>query len=280
MLAKPAQPPAAARRRRPKQQIALPAGRYRLKALNRALDVLEYFTERQPRHSLKDISQLAHMPESSLFRILLTLKQRGYLEQNPDGTYQLPPQLAYAQLYRRAELLKAVARPHLAALSTRFDETASLAMLYVDEIRVLDTVETFREIRMVNRPGRILPPHSSSLGKAITAFQAADLIDRMLEVYGLHKRTEHSIVDRQALAEEYAAVRERGYAFDREETVLGGMCIGVPVRLDERVRAAISISLPVIRSSPEQEAAMIEALQSRAQALEQDFAARCALPRD
>lgn len=271
MLAKPASP--ATRRRRPKPQTGLPPGRYRLKALNRALDVLEYFNERQPKHSLKDISQLARMPESSLFRILLTLKQRGYLQQNPDGTYQLPPQLAYAQLYRRAEQLKEVARPHLAALSARFEETASLAMLFVDEIRVLDTVETFREIRMVNRPGRVLPPHSSSLGKAITAFQPPDLIDRILEVYGLHKRTEHSIVDRGALAEEYAAVRQRGYAFDREETVLGGMCIGVPVRLDGQVRAAISISLPVIRSNPEQEAAMIEALQSQAQALEQDCTA-------
>ncbi len=261
------------RRRRPKQSGGAADTRYRLKAISRALDVLEYFTEELTRHTLKELSGLAHMPESSLFRILSTLKHRGYLEQTPDGVYHLPRQFIYARLYTLAEDVKRLARSHLAALSARFDETASLAMLFVDEIRVLDTVETFQEIRMVNRPGRILPPHSSSLGKAITAFQPPELLDRMLEVYGLYKRTEHSITDRRVLAEEYAAIRERGYAFDREETVIGGTCIGVPVRLNGRVRAALSISVPLVRLSAQREGEMIEALLGRSRALEEDFAA-------
>lgn len=260
------------RRRRPKQAGG-GEGRYHLKAIGRALEVLGYFTEDSPQHSLKEISELAHMPEASLFRTLLTLKDYGYLEQNADGSYELPPALKHAQLYLRAARLKSIAHPHLTALSTQFDETASLAMLFGDEIRVLDTVETFQEIRVVNRPGRILPPHCSSLGKAVTAFQPPELLERILEVYGLHKRTEHTVTDRRALAEEYAVIRERGHAFDREETVIGGVCIGVPVWLGGRPRAALSISSPLVRMSAERESAMIEALKRHARELEQDFAA-------
>ncbi len=269
----PAAAPPQPRRRRPKQASGPGEGRYHLKAIGRALEVLGYFTEDSPRHSLKEISELARMPEASLFRTLMTLKDYGYLDQNEDGTYQLPPALQQAQLYLRAAKLKSIAHPHLIALSTQFDETASLAMLFGDEIRVLDTVETFQEIRVVNRPGRILPPHCSSLGKAVTAFQPPEVLERILEVYGLHKRTEHTITDRRALAEEYAAIRERGHAFDREETVLGGVCIGAPVWLGGRPRAALSISTPLVRMSPERESAMIEALKRRSKQLEQDFAA-------
>jgi DNA-binding IclR family transcriptional regulator len=114
---------------------------------------------------------------------------------------------------------------------------------------------------MTNRPGRVLPPHCSSLGKAIVAFQDPALIDRMLEIYGLYRRTEFTIVDRRALAEEYAHIRACGYAFDREETILGGICISAPIKhLDNRVVAAISVSTPVIRMTAEREKAITEGL--------------------
>ena len=56
-------------------------------------------------------------------------------------------------------------------LTQRFNETVSMAYLYDDRIHVLDSIETFHEIRISNRIGRVLPPHCSAMGKAITAFQ-------------------------------------------------------------------------------------------------------------
>ena len=261
---------AAQRRRRPKSRAAghpderSSGKQYHLKAINRALDVLECFTDSRPVLNLKEIAQLIRLPESSLFRILLTLESRGYLQQNADGAYQLPRKLLYGRSQERAERVIQCARPHLHALASRFDETASLAYLFGDRIEALDTVETFQEIRMSNKPGRVLPPHCSSLGKAITAFQERPLMDTILEVYGLYRRTEKTVVDRHSLLQEFERIRTQGYAVDKQESVTGGICTGAPIRgAGGKVIAAISVSVPVVRMTPERQrdvaAAVVEA---------------------
>lgn len=253
------------RRRRPKRsRIEAPgssAESYLSKAVARALDVLDCFSDRHPNLSLKEIGRLVPMPESSLFRILVTLEARGYLKLNPDGSYELAPKVLFGRLHERAERLRQVAHPLLQKLATRFDETASLAYLFEDKIQVLDTVESLQTIRFTNTPGRVLPPHCSSLGKAITAFQPLERIERILEVYGLFRRTEKSVTDRRALLAEFEQIRRSGYACDREESVPGGICFGAPVRAGEApVVASVSISVPVVRLTPDRESEMIEAV--------------------
>jgi IclR family acetate operon transcriptional repressor len=266
------------RRRKPKASSrsathsGLRGDQYQLKAITRALDVLECFSDEQTALNLKDIAKQVDSPESSLFRILLTLKSQGYLLQNEDGSYRLPDKLLYGRVYERAERIRQALRPRLQALATRFDETASVAYRYGDQVRVLDTVETFHEIRMTNRPGRVLPPHCSSLGKAIAAFQESALAERMLEIYGLYRRTEHTIVDRQTLFDEFATIRERGYAFDRQETILGGICIGVPIIISgARVTAAISVSTPLVRMTAAREKEIAETLVETAARIAHDL---------
>lgn len=262
------------RRRRPKRAGAEGEGgeQYHLKAISRALDVLECFTDERAELNLKDISGIISLPESSLFRILVTLESRGYLLQNPDGTYCLPPKLLLGRLHERSERVRKITRPHLERLVGRFNESASLAYLFGQRIEALDAVETFHEIRMTNTPGRVLPPHCSSLGKAITAFQEPRLIDRIVESYGLVRRTGRTVVDRQALLDEYARIRETGYAVDREETVTGGVCIGAALACDgSPVVASLSVSTPVVRMTPEREKEIIQAVLETAREAARDL---------
>lgn len=257
---------AAQRHRRPKQAAdsrngAVDGERYTLRVLARALDVLDCFQDGDSSLNLKEVAARIDLPESTLFRILLTLKSQGYLVQSDDGSYGLPDKLLFGRLHERAERLRVQVRPYLSSLVRQFDETASLAYLFGEQVRVLDTLETFQEIRMNNRPGRVLPPHCSALGKAITAFQDSALIDRMLETYGLIRRTEFTVVDRAALTEEFAEIRERGYAVDRQETALGGICLAAPLQFPGKsIVAAISISTPIVRMSPERETEVRDSL--------------------
>lgn len=244
------------------------ADKYSSKSVTRALDVLECFPDEHAALSLKDLSSLNGLPESSLFRILVTLESRGYLVQLGDGTYQVSPRVLYGKVRERAEELRTIARPHLEALATRFNETASLSRLFEDRIQVVDTVETLHTMRLTNRPGRVVPPHCSSMGKSITAFQTPEKINRLLEVYGLLRRTPKTITDRMKLFDEFARIREQGYAFDREEASEGAMCIGAPVFLEGRpVVAAVSISMPVLRFHPELEKTIVAAVVGTAQAI-------------
>lgn len=266
------------RRRRPKSlsapdapsQNGRPPDPYSSKAISRALDVLESFPDEYASLSLKELSARHELPESSLFRILQTLEARGYLAQAADGAYRLTPRLLYGKARERAEKLRETARPHLSQLAMRFNETASLSVLFEDRIQVVDTVETFHSMRLTNRPGRVLPPHCSSMGKSIAAFQQPEKIDRILEVYGLVKRTRNTIIDRPSLLAEFDRIRSRGYAFDREEAAEGAFCIGAPIRCEDRpVVAAISLSTPLLRFQPDMEPTMVACVCDTAQAIAQ-----------
>jgi DNA-binding IclR family transcriptional regulator len=234
--------------------------RYYLRTIGRALEVLDCFDGQVPL-SLKDISARINLPETTLFRVLVTLEKHKYLQQHRDGTYQLAPKLIFGWLVQAADHLRAAARPELERLAHKFDETVSLSYLFDDRIHVLDCVETFHEIRMTNKIGRVLPPHCSAMGKVITAFQDRHLADRILEVYGLTPRTENTITDRQKLFAEFAEARRTGIASDLEESIRGGICFGAALRNGGKpVVAAISISTPTTRMSPEFEQTIKTAL--------------------
>ena len=246
------------RRRIPKWALqsgaeTAPSEQYYLRSIGRALEVLDCFDGKIPL-ALKEISTNTGLPESTLFRVLFTLEKHGYLQQAVDGTYQLAAKLRFGWLIGQANALRDKVRPELERLATRFNETASMAYLYDDRIHVLDSVETFHEIRMSNRIGRVLPPHCSAMGKAITAFQDRALADRILEVYGLSRRTDHTITDRARLFQEFDEIRKTGIACDREESILGGICYSAAIRSDGKpVVAALSISTPVVRMTPARE---------------------------
>ena len=226
---------------------------YYMRSIGRALEVLNCF-DGQAALSLKELGVRTGLPESTLFRVLLTLERHDYLHQGRDGTYQLAAKLMFGWLAQAADRVKEAARPELERLANTFNETVSLGYLYDDRIHVLDCVETYHEIRMTNKIGRVLPPHCSAMGKVIAAHQERGLADRILEVYGLNARTAHTITDRQKLFLDFELVRKTGIGCDREESILGGICFGAALRTEGRpVVAAISLSTPSVRMTKDRE---------------------------
>jgi DNA-binding IclR family transcriptional regulator len=236
-------------------------GQYYSKAIGRALDVLECFHDSETSLSLTDISRLGGLPESSLFRILSTLESRRYLVRAGDGTYRLAPKIVLGLIHERAERVRELTQPILKALNSSLNETVSLAFFFEDRIQLIDTIETLHDIRITNTLGRVLAPHCSSLGKAIVAFQPRELVERLLRINGLFQRTEKTVVDRAAVLADLEEVRRRGYATDREESVMGGVCFGAPIfESGQRCVAAISVSTPLIRMPKECEQETIRAV--------------------
>jgi DNA-binding IclR family transcriptional regulator len=237
-------------------------GQYLSKAISRALDVLDSFREASGEQSLMEISKRTKLPESSLFRILITLQNREYLVQLKDGSYRLAPKVLSGKYHERAVAIRNLLHPRLQSLARQFDETATSAFLFEDRIQVLETVESLRDIRATTRVGRVLPPYASALGKAITAFQDRETIDRLIEVYGLFKRTEYTVIDRAQIYREYEQIRATGIAFDRGEATEGGICIGIPIfSVPGKVETAISVSIPLVRHSTDFEKQVVAAMQ-------------------
>lgn len=234
---------------------------YYSKAIGRALDILDYFSDSETTLNLTEIAQMIRIPEASLFRILLTLEHHRYLQRNPDGSYKMAPKVLFGTLYEHAENLRLKLHPLLTNLNQRFDETVSLAYLFGDKIQVIDVLEAFQEVRATNTLGKMLPPHCSSMAKAITAFQPQDRISRIIQVYGLVRFTANTIVDRLAILNEYELIRLNGWSMEREESSVGICCFGAPVFNEKQhAVAAISVMCPLIRITPEREKEILHEL--------------------
>lgn len=222
--------------------------KYYSKVIGRALEILAVLRTSGSPLGLADVAGRVRLAKSSAFRLLHTLEVSGYVERTADGAYRLAPDLRVWGDGRRVTDLIDAAMPHMRRLSREFGETVTLAMHFDNRIEVVATLDSPQLIRMANTVGRILPPHASSLGKAITACQSDEVAERLRRSYGNHRFTDHTVVDEAALKREYERVRAQGYSTDAEESVLEGCCFGAPITNDTGVViAAISLSLPKMR---------------------------------
>lgn len=240
--------PAPRPRPRKRRRSAPAPDKYYSKVVGKALRALDEVRVSAEALTLDELTRRVGLAKSSLFRILHTLEVAGYLERDAAGLYRAPAALRPRSAGRIQPLLVQAALPRMKTLNHEFGETVSLAMLFENHIEVVATIESPQLVRMGNTVGRILPPHASSLGKAITAYQPEERRESLTRSYGLHRFTVHTITDEADLKRELERVRQAGHSLDAEESALEGCCFGSPIRGDEgAVIAAVSLSMPKMR---------------------------------
>lgn len=77
--------------------------------------------------------------------------------------------------------------------------------------------------------GRHFPAHISAGGKAILAEMDKTNVRSIIDRHGLPGATENTITDEDELFEELAKIRNRGYAFNDEESIEGVRAVGVSI---------------------------------------------------
>ncbi|WP_424215619.1 IclR family transcriptional regulator [Streptomyces sp. BI20] len=232
-----------------------------VKSAVRTVRLLEHFAGRPGPHSLADLQHDLDLPKSSLYMLLRTLVNLGWVETDASGTrYGIGVRaLLVGNSYIDGDEVVAAARPTLDRLAEETTETIHLARLDGTSVVYLATRQAQHHLRPFTRVGRRLPVHSTALGKALLAGLPDEEVRRLLPAR-LASVTEHTLTDREALVEELAMVREQGYAVDRQENTLGLCCFGVVLPYRSPARDALSCSVPVARLTPERERAIRGAL--------------------
>ena len=118
-----------------------------------------------------------------------------------------------------------------------------LAVLDGAEAVYVAKVESSHAVRLVSRVGLRLPLYCTGLGKALLAGMDESRAARLIDLQSFERRTDRTILSKQALLGELEATRERGYAVDLGENEVGVRCVAaaVPGR-DGRPVAAVSVS--------------------------------------
>jgi DNA-binding IclR family transcriptional regulator len=117
-----------------------------------------------------------------------------------------------------------------------------------------------RDVRTDPRVSSRHPLHCTSLGKALLAAVDDEAIRRIVDVAGLVPATDYSITDLDELLADLARTRDRSYAIDQQEALVGVWCVGAPVR-DHTGRAIAAISLSTIKDffAPERSGPLVAA---------------------
>ena len=130
------------------------------------------------------------------------------------------------------------------------NEVAHFATIEQGDLIYLSKARGKSDIETPSAIGSRESPHATSLGKAMLSSLERS---RVVDIVGpgpLPRKTDHTIIDIDALFEDLRESRERGYAIDDEEHTLGLRSIAAPVVLDEgTVVGAIGITGPVSRMS-------------------------------
>lgn len=257
----------------PSTALSRPFDRYRVRVVDRALDVLEAVRDAGRPMRLEEISRRLSVAKSSAFRLLCTLERRGYVERHDGGRqYRLGPRwLSYRDVGARHAPLTEAAIPQMRHLLDAFKETVNLGVLSDGEVLYLEMLESSHSFRMAAAVGTRSPVHSTALGKAIAAHLPPSDLDRLIRTRGLHALTPRTITSPAAWKRDLARTRVRGFSDDNGETEAGAACLGAPIfGPDGEVVGAISISGPTSRMRPIKRAAaraLVQACASISRAL-------------
>jgi DNA-binding IclR family transcriptional regulator len=202
---------------------------------------------------LTQVAVLTGLIKSDVHRILKSLEQFGYIEQDGErGRYRLGLELLeLGHLVHQRLRLSDVARPVLCQLAEQSGGMVNLAVLDLIESKIvfIEQIGALSNTRIPWRIGqRLAFPHATAVGKILLAHLDPGMSGIVLGPKGLGRSTRHTITDEVALDCELQRVREQGYATDIEEAVIGNSCIGAPVRdYTRRVVGAVSVSMEAHR---------------------------------
>ena len=227
--------------------------------------------------TVSEAAERLGVARSTAHRLLSMLCYRDFAVQDDDRRYSAGPVLSLAaRSHSRAALLRAVAMPHLTALTERVAESTNVMVLAGDHVRFIGSVEGTQALRVGNREGMVFPAHRTTGGVLLLA----DLPPDQFEAIYSDERWADRLSERpdlKALRREMRLARERGYAINNGRTETGVTAVGRAVRTaDRHAEAAVSISLPTARFSRNVLPQLVAALAVTTADIERELAAAIA----
>lgn len=184
--------------------------------LSKGIQVLERLVAAPNSMGVTELSAALGLTKSNVHRLLQTLVHAGYVRQNDDKRY-----LPTLQLWKLGETvlrklnLNDAAMPFMQSLRQQTGEAVYLAIRDGLSVLYIDKLESTQPIRAFTPRGGNAPLHCVATGKALLAFEYAELRGPMAE--RLDKFTDKTITTIEQLDKEVAKITKTNIAIDKGE---------------------------------------------------------------
>lgn len=227
-----------------------------VKTTERSFEFVEYI-QRHDGATLSELVSEFGLAKSTVYKHLSTLESHGYLVKEGERYHvglKFHHHGEYARLRKRGYRLAGRAVQDLA---DRTNEEADFVV--ENDGRTITIYESYHPQSSyrddlfgtagdLSRSGTYYRMHCTAGGKALLATFSDERVDAIVDQWGLPARTENTITDREALYDDRARTRERGYAVADEEYVDGLCAVGTVVsNPDGSPLGALGMSVPTYR---------------------------------
>ncbi|MFB5191308.1 IclR family transcriptional regulator [Alicyclobacillus fastidiosus] len=201
-----------------------------IRALDRAIDILEAFSLNAPSLSIDEIVRATKLPKATIYRLLYTMERRGLIQYDESTLrYRLGLRLLkYGGLVTASLDLHNEAEEILVDLFRETQQTVLMTVLEGTEMVYVFRQETPEGLKVSSYVGQHRRPTFGVMGHIMMAYMPEDELSNLLSE-PIPQLTPNTITDPDALRDQLALVREQGYLIDIEQTTVGVNGVAAPV---------------------------------------------------
>ena len=216
--------------------------------LEKGLDILGLFDDDHPSLSAQDIRRELNLSQSTLYRLLRSMKAKGWIEDDGNGSFRPGLRiLSLARVVRRQLTMGQFALPVMQELSQVTGETILLTVISGPHAVCIERVDGPLTVRVTLERGAVLPLHAGASATVLLAY-ADEALENAILAGPLHRYTENTVTDPTELRRKLECIRTAGFAFSNEEVDLGVRAVAAPVLSHGRgLVAALSLVAPAGR---------------------------------
>jgi len=215
--------------------------KYGAPSVKKAFAILGAISSSKDGMGVSDLAKKLKMAKSTVHGMTSALEELGAAMRDPlTKKYKLGFALleigrsAYSQID-----LQTSARPITEELMEKTRTSVFLGILNWDQVTILDIVESRRDLNITAPVGSTIPLFAGAVGKVFLAAMPEEQAAKMVKSKGLPRFTDNTIVDMNQYLDELRQVREKGYAVDDEEYLMGVRAVASPLIGLGQLRSAI-----------------------------------------
>ena len=230
------------------------------RSTSRVLDIIELLSASIEGHTLTEIAQLLNSPKSSILPMLQTMAARGFIDLNyRTNRYTIGLGLYFAaSIYRNKISVNKFINLEMQQVTYQIGESCCLGVMDGKDVLFLHRTNPPENITCDKTPGQRELGCIGAMGKALLCDYKLDELTEIFFKDGGRLPPETNLYRAHIQMEE---VRPTGISYEYGEVEPNIQCVAAPIRVDDRVVAALGIILPTFRMNLEKAAHATKALQ-------------------